>query len=491
MSGAHWTVSNATAANRGMVEGFYYAKFRTRPEALRALRAFVKAHAPSDYYGEQDSVQASATGADGYHDWKKETVKYHSVKDKKGKLRWKLRAYDPYALTERTKRLSRHEAGGNPTVKKPSKSKLYVQELKLANLVWGYVLSHGGVTKKTDLESYSAWELPTEFGTLRLSEHFHPETFPFAGEGATLTIYAQFAEPARSKHLFGANPHSGKWNFHFETANAEDAFKTLKKSLDAIVGSGAGGAGGAGGASATKHESGRNPSVKKKHPKPKFKLGDHVLAESGNVRGKIGWIHPYDEHAGTYRYKLNAYDEYASRLPLTYNESGLVKVKAPSAKRHEKGKNPITKREFDTLTKMHGGTASSHERSRTAAERKRRRASSGLASDELDFYRRTRGRPMRGSGATESTVRRDLLAERAAERARHPTAPLRGLQSAPKAVGGMAYLRSWGEPVSKPLRGVPHQLSGMSREELKAYRGGAGSKDAALKARIDKLLGKK
>ena len=55
----------------------------------------------------------------------------------------------------------------------------------------------------------------------------------------------------------------------------------------------------------------------------------------------------------------------------------------------------------------------------------------------------------------------------------------------------MAYLRSWGEPVSKPLRGDPHQLSGMSREELKAYRGGAGKKDASLKARIDKLLGKK
>jgi hypothetical protein len=169
MSGAHWTVSNATAANRGMVPGYYYAKFRTRAEALRALRAFVKAHTPSAYYGEQDTVQASATGADGYHDWKKETVRYNSVKDKKGKLRWKLRSYDPHAMTERVRRLSRHEAGGNPSVKKPSKSKLYVQELKLANLVWGYVLSHGGVTKKTDLESYSAWELPTEFGLLRIS----------------------------------------------------------------------------------------------------------------------------------------------------------------------------------------------------------------------------------------------------------------------------------------------------------------------------------
>jgi hypothetical protein len=441
MSGAHWTVSNATAANKGMVPGFYYAKFRTRPEALRALRAFVKAHAPSAYYGEQDSVQASATGSDGYHDWKKETVRYNSVKDKKGKLRWKLRSYDPHAMTERVRRLSRHEAGGNPTVKKPSKSKLYVQELKLANLVWGYVLSHGGVTKKTDLESYSAWELPTEFGTLRLSEHFHPETFPFAGEGATLTIFAQFAEPARSKHLFGANPHSGKWNFHFETANAEDAFKTLKKSLDAIVGSGAGGAGGAGGASATKHESGRNPSVKKKHPKPKFKLGDHVLAKSGNVRGKIGWIHPYDEYAGTYLYKLNAYDEYASRLPLTYNESGLVKVKAPSAKRHEAGRNP-------SVSAPH--TARLH-------------------SGEIVLAKLYKGEWLPKTYANRTSA--------------YKAAKEVGNQWAVIQRGRPWYVAQIGS--LKPVAYL--DLSSGSIHDL----GGAGSKDAALKARIDKLLGKK
>jgi hypothetical protein len=472
MSGAHWTVSNATAANKGMVPGFYYAKFRTRPEALRALRAFVKAHAPSDYYGEQDSVQASATGSDGYHDWKKETVRYNAVKDAKGKLRWKLRAYDPYALTERTKRLSRHEAGGNPSVKKPSKSKLYVQELKLASLVWGYVLSHGGVTKKTDLESYSAWELPTEFGLLRISEHFHPGK---ASKGATLTIFAQFAEPARSKHLFGANPYSGKWNFHFETANADDAFKTLKKSLDAIVRSGAGGASGA------KHESGRNPSVKKtvkRARKPSFKRGDFVRVKGlGTWVGKITFGPQLDTELGLKKWKVTRdFDG----LQKWWNDTSLEKLSKKGsrherASRHEAGKNPITKREFDTLTKEHGGTG--------------RGGDSGLARDEIAAYRRLRKRPGRGSDAMLGE--RDLLAVRAAERARHPTTSLRGLQSAPKAAGGMAYLRSWGESISKPLRGDPHQLATMSREELKAYRGGAGKKDASLKARIDKLLGKK
>lgn len=87
-----------------------------------------------------------------------------------------------------------------------------------------------------------------------------------------------------------------------------------------------------------KHEAGGNPRVRKP-PKPKFKLGDHVVTDTG-VRGKIGWIHPYDEYQETYKYKLNDYDEYASRMPLTYNESGLRRVKKPSASEHEAGGNP-------------------------------------------------------------------------------------------------------------------------------------------------------
>jgi hypothetical protein len=86
----------------------------------------------------------------------------------------------------------------------------------------------------------------------------------------------------------------------------------------------------------------------KKIPKAKFKLGDHVISDDGQ-RGKIGWVHPYDEFQGTYKYKLSDYDEYATRIPITYNESRLTKTKAPpssyvplawQSSRHERGENP-------------------------------------------------------------------------------------------------------------------------------------------------------
>lgn len=81
----------------------------------------------------------------------------------------------------------------------------------------------------------------------------------------------------------------------------------------------------------------------------------------------------------------------------------------------------MTKREFDKLTK---------------------RNSRGLASDERAAYRISRHLPYAG-GAVYGSVGngRDLLAERAWERRRAPKGePLRALRTAPKRIGGFAYL---------------------------------------------------
>ena len=103
----------------------------------------------------------------------------------------------------------------------------------------------------------------------------------------------------------------------------------------------------------------------------------------------------------------------------------------------------LTRRQFDALTKAIGGTGKG--------------GRSGLARDEVDYYRRSRALPLKGSGATESTLVRDLLAERASERRRYPDVTLRGLQSAPKRIGSTAYLRSWGAPIRKTVKdtGMP------------------------------------
>lgn len=122
---------------------------------------------------------------------------------------------------------------------------------------------------------------------------------------------------------------------------------------------------------------------------------------------------------------------------------------------------PFTKRDFDALTKKRGGTGKTSEWTG--------RRSSGLARDEVDYYRRERHLPLRGSGATASTTRRDLLEERAAERAEYPKVGLRGLRSAPKKIGGKAFLRSWGEPILKDLPPGKHEWDELlSREEREA-----------------------
>jgi hypothetical protein len=113
---------------------------------------------------------------------------------------------------------------------------------------------------------------------------------------------------------------------------------------------------------------------------------------------------------------------------------------------------PLTRRQFDALTKTRGGTGKG--------------GRSGLARDEVDYYRRSRKLPLRGSGATESTFARDLLAERASERRRYPTVTLRGLQSAPKRLGGTVFLRSWGEPIRRPIQDTRMAL--LTREEREA-----------------------
>jgi len=217
-----------------------------------------------------------------------------------------------------------------------------------------------------------------------------------------------------------------------------------------------------------KHESGGNPKTRK----PSFKRGDFVRVKGlGTWVGKITFGPQLDTELGLKKWKVTRdFDG----LQKWWNDTSLEKL-SKKGSRHEAGKNPLTKREFDALTKERGGTGKGGD--------------SGMARDEIAAYRHLRKRPGRGSYARLDE--RDLLAERASERRRRPDAPLRGLQSAPKAVGGSAFLRSWGEAITKPLRGDPHQLASMSREELKAYRGGAGKKDAALRARIDKLLGKK
>jgi hypothetical protein len=219
-----------------------------------------------------------------------------------------------------------------------------------------------------------------------------------------------------------------------------------------------------------KHESGGNPRTSKKLRPSDMRPGHMSIV---NVRHPEWGTWGVVQSAGRGLWEIRG--ERGGRI-LDEGEFGEWRLTAGAAAKHEAGKNPLTKREFDTLTKQHGGTGKGGD--------------SGLARDEIAYYRRSRKLPGRGSDA-QLFSERDLLAERAAERRRHPTAPLRGLQSAPKAAGGMAYLRSWGESIARPLKGDPHQLSTMSREELRAYRGGAGKKDAALKARIDKLLGKK
>jgi hypothetical protein len=66
------------------------------------------------------------------------------------------------------------------------------------------------------------WTIETKYGQLGIHVSQH-------------TIFCRFAEPERAKGVFGSNPYSGKWNFHFDVlseANADYFLDCIRRALE-------------------------------------------------------------------------------------------------------------------------------------------------------------------------------------------------------------------------------------------------------------------
>lgn len=102
-----------------------------------------------------------------------------------------------------------------------AEKKLGVENLKLQGLVGDFVLSHNG--RQGSGTGYR-WVLPTIVGDLSVTIHDNIN--------GGLVIFCRYEDPERAGAVLGQgfaggfNPHSGKWNHHFDSGlDAEQCFK--------------------------------------------------------------------------------------------------------------------------------------------------------------------------------------------------------------------------------------------------------------------------
>ena len=82
------------------------------------------------------------------------------------------------------------------------------------------VIEEEGAIKTSD----NKWVLDTKFGKLRI--FFDLDYLPVPA------IFMKFEEPKRSKHLYGVNKFSGKWNIHEH--EIKDIYKEFRLRIDEV-----------------------------------------------------------------------------------------------------------------------------------------------------------------------------------------------------------------------------------------------------------------
>ena len=93
-----------------------------------------------------------------------------------------------------------------------------------------YKLITEGITKLGAVEldpktNIYGWSINTKQGKLYIN--FHKEDI-------AMNVYTRFENPKLSKHLFNANPHSGKWNFHMGNIKGKDVTIYAEKVINTI-----------------------------------------------------------------------------------------------------------------------------------------------------------------------------------------------------------------------------------------------------------------
>lgn len=118
--------------------------------------------------------------------------------------------------------------------RKPSDKRIAAAFEELRGLVREHCMTIGGLSVPDDLGGSLhsvAVVVPTMFGALWV---WGPHVSEF------LTVFARFQDPARGASAFGANPHSGKWNYHSGTiregATPRATFEAWVLGLNAIKG---------------------------------------------------------------------------------------------------------------------------------------------------------------------------------------------------------------------------------------------------------------